>query len=173
MRYPLFAGVFLTLCLAFAFAGVAPAFADNKKQDDKKEGEKKDDKKDGKREGEKKADPPLTAKEFEDLMNDIQRAWNGLKIHHRNRRAEQAAQQADRIVELAEKGLRYDGEVLKGDNKGKKARDQADYKEWNEDMRKGAEDFARYARAGDWDKAATARERINNSCGNCHDVYEP
>jgi len=161
MRYGALCWVFLTLCLMFAAAGLTQVHADDK-------GEKQEEK-----QPEKDENAPLTKKEFDETMEDIQRAWNRLKIQHRNRRAEQAAEQADIIAKSIEKVLRYDGDVLRGANKGQKARDQRDYQRWANDMKQGAEDFARHARRGDWDRAATAREKINESCGNCHDAYEP
>jgi cytochrome c556 len=155
-----------------ADVGQSPITDEGKKDDEKKDDEKRDDEKE-KKEGEEDKNDPLSKQEYDDLMNDIQRAWNRLKILHRNRRAEQAAEQADEIAKLAPKVLRYDGEVLKGRNKGEKAREQRDFQRWAADLQRGAEEFARQARRGDWDRAAVAREQINKSCGDCHELYEP
>ncbi|MBZ0136625.1 MAG: cytochrome c [Planctomycetes bacterium] len=160
----------LCLMLAFTFAGIGLIQGQDQNKDAKKEakGDEKPDKKD-----EKAEDKPLTKKEFDVLMEEIEDAWNKLKFDNRKKMGDKAAESADTIAEAAVKIMRYDGEVLKGDDKGKKARDQKDFKEWVEALEKAAKDYSKYAKKGDWDKASEAKDKINESCGNCHDAYEP
>lgn len=175
MSYRVICASCLALCLVFAGAGFIqaqnakpPVKKEEAKNEDKKDDEKKDPKDDA-----KDAEKPLTAKEFEEVMEDIKTAWNKLKINARKKMGDKAAEAADEIAALTPKILRYDGEVLTGDEKGKKAAEQKDFKKWVEALKKGAEDYSKYAKKGDWDKADKAKDEINETCGDCHDVYEP
>ncbi len=167
MSYRLIAGLFLALGLLCGGVSFVAGQAAEKKEDKKEE--KKDEAKD-----EAKEEKPLTSKEYMDLMeSEVKDSWNKLKIHHRNKRGEQAATAADTLAKAFPKLMRYDGEVLKGDNKGKKAREQKDFKGWAEDLKTNAEEYAKHVRKGDWDKAEKSKDKINETCGACHDAYEP
>jgi hypothetical protein len=157
------------LATGFLCAGLIQAQTAEKAKETKKEEEKKDDKKDEVKEEEK----ALTSKEMHDLMEEIETAWNRLKIHARNKMGEKAALAADDIAAKAPTMLRYDGKVLKGDKKGEKARDQKDYKDWAAALEKAAKEYAKLARKGDWDKADKEKEKISTSCSDCHDPYQP
>lgn len=116
----------------------------------------------------------LDADKYHSLMNDdINRAWSVLKINARKKMGENAAKGADDIAALAPKILRYEGPVLQGKNKGKPARHQKDFQKWVKELKEAAEDYAKHARKGDWDKAEDARDRISDTCADCHDEYEP
>ncbi|MCC7507860.1 MAG: cytochrome c [Planctomycetes bacterium] len=157
MPYRKIAVLFLALGFAFAAAGMVAGQAKDEKPAEKKEPEK-----------------PLTKAEFDDLMEkEVKDAWNKLKINDKKKMGEKAAEAADVIAAAAAKVLRYDGKVLKGENKDKLAREQKDFKDWVDAMKKHAEEYAKHARKGDWTKAAASREKINETCGACHDVYEP
>ena len=106
---------------------------------------------------------PLTSKEFDELMEEIKTSWNKLKINARKKMGDNAAECADEIAKASEKILRYDGEVLKGDEKGKKARDQKDFKEWVEALKEAAENYSKYAKKGKWDKADEAKDKIKRN----------
>jgi hypothetical protein len=171
MSYRLFAGVFLALGLLCGGVSLVVGQAVGEKKEEKKE-EKKDDS--GDKKDEAKEEKPLTNKEYLDLMeSEVKDSWNKLKINHRNKRGEQAATAADNLAKAFPKLMRYDGEVLKGDNKGKKAREQKDFKGWADDLKTNAEEYAKHVRKGDWDKAEKSKDKINETCGACHDVYEP
>jgi hypothetical protein len=123
---------------------------------------------------EKAEEKPLTDKEYGDLMDkQVKGAWNKLKINGRKKMGDQAAAAADELAKVAVQILRYDGQVLNGENKGRKARDQKDFKQWVADLKKYAEEYATHARKGDWDKADKSKDQINETCGACHDEYEP
>ena len=184
MSYRVLCACSLALCLIFAGAGLIQAQTAKSKDGDKasgkeadKDSEKKDEKKDekdGEKDAEKKdEEKPLSHHDFEEVMEDIKTAWNKLKINARKKMGDKAAESADEIAKLAPKVLRYDGEVLEGDDKGKKARDQKDYKKFVEALKEAAEDYSKYAKKGDWEKADKAKDAINQSCGDCHDKYEP
>lgn len=165
------AAVSLVLALLFSAAGLMTGQQSKgeEKEDKKQEGEGKEDSaKDSPAD-----DAPLKNDDFTVFMDgEIKAAWNRLSINHRRKMADRAAEAADELIKLSAKVLRYDGEVLKGDNKGKKAREQADFKGWVADMKKHAETYAKHARGGDWDKATTARTDIDKACKACHDAYE-
>lgn len=169
MSYRVLAALCLALSIAFAGIGMVQGQdkgkEDSSKVEKKEDGEKKDEKKD--------EEKPLTKEEFDKVMDEINTSWNKLKINARKKMGDKAAEAADDMAKASEKILRYDGEVLKGDEKGKKARDQKDFKEWVEALKEAAEDYSKYAKKGDWDKADTAKDKINETCGNCHDIYEP
>ncbi len=161
MPYRKVAMLFLALGFAFGAAGIVA-------------GQAKEDKPDEKKDEKKEPEKPLTKAEFDDLMEEeVKNAWNKLKINDRKKMGERAAEAADVIAASAAKVLRYDGKVLKGDNKDKPAREQKDFKDWVDAMKKHAEEYAKHARKGDWTKAAASREKISETCGACHDVYEP
>jgi soluble cytochrome b562 len=174
MSYRFLASLLAVLAVAFLAAGVSQS-QENKPQDQPKD-EKQDD---TKRDDESKQKPeeppkPMTRKEFSVFMDEqVKGEWNRLRIMERRRMGERAAEAADKLVELAPQMLRYDGEVLRGESKGEKAREQKDFKDWVDSFRKQAEEYARLARAGDWDKAAEVREEVNKTCNACHDAYEP
>lgn len=156
---------FLAASVALAGAGIVLGQTAQPVKDEKKE-EKKDEK--------KPEEKPMTKAEYDELMEkEVKDAWNRLKINERKKMGEKAAEAADIIAKAAPKMLRYDGKVLAGENKGKLAREQKDFKQWVDDLKKHAEEFAKHARKGDWDKAGASREKINETCGACHDVYEP
>lgn len=171
--------VMAAVCLSLAVAlGDSAAQGTTKKPaaDPKKEVPKPEDKKEDaadEKKDEKKEDPPLTKAEFDTLMEEMKTAWNKLKLNAKKKMGDKAAENADEIVKTAEKLHRYDGEVLKGDNKGKKAREQKDWQDWAAALKKHAEEFAKHARKSEWDKADKSRDAINTTCGDCHDVYEP
>lgn len=172
MSYRLVAALLLGLSLVFAGASLVEGQSSKDKEPAKEEG--KDVKKDDKKEGEQKAEEkPLSAKEYNELMEDIKKAWNRLKIHARNKMGDKAAEAADELAELAVKARRYDGEVLTGDNKGKKARDQKDFQDWLKVMEDAAKEYSAQAKKGKWDKADVQKDKINETCGDCHDVYQP
>jgi hypothetical protein len=172
MSYRWIAGAFLALGLLCGGVSLVVGQAAGEKKEDKQE-DKKDDSA-GDKKDEPKEEKPLTNKEYLDMMeSEVKDAWNKLKIHHRNKRGEQAAGAADNLVKTAPKLMRYDGDVLKGDNKGKKAREQKDFKGWVDDLKTNAEEYARHVRKGDWDKAEKSKDKINETCGACHEVYEP
>jgi hypothetical protein len=173
MHYRLAAVLFLMVGLGLA--GASLIYSQDNPPKDEKQAEKQEEKKqEKKQEKVDDAEKPLTSKEYSALMEDeVKDAWNKLKINHRNKRGEQAAASADSLAGTSPKILRYDGEVLKGDNKGKKARDQKDFQGWAADLKKHAEEYARHARKGDWDKAEKSKDKINETCGHCHDAYEP
>lgn len=168
MSYRLFA--ILCLALSVAFAGFSAVQGQDKVQ---KKDEKKDEKTEDKKDEAKEDEKPLTKEEFDALMEEIKTSWNKLKINARKKMGDKAAENADEISKVSDKILRYDGEVLKGDQKGKKARDQKDFQDWVAALKKAAEDYAKHARKSDWDKAEAAKDRINETCGDCHDLYEP
>lgn len=164
----------LCLMLSIAFAGIGLIQGQDKKDTPKDDRSEEPAKNGGEKADEKDAaEKPLSEKEFDALMEEIKGAWNKLKFDNRKKMGDKAAESGDTIAEAAAKIMRYDGEVLKGDNKGKKARDQKNFKEWVEALETAAKDYSKYAKKGDWDKAGEAKDRINESCGNCHDVYEP
>jgi len=171
MNYRVIAGLCLALCVIFAGVGIVQG--QEKGKDDAATVEKKDEKKDDAKEDAKDEEKVLTKKEFDELMDTVNTAWNKLKINARKKMGDKAAAAADEITEAAKQMLRYDGEVLNGDEKGKKARDQKDYKDWVKALEEAATDYAKFARKSDWDKADAAKDKINETCGNCHDVYEP
>jgi cysteinyl-tRNA synthetase len=179
MRNRLVAVFALVMCVIFA--GLGFVNAQDKPRDDKaagkaeskKEQPKEEPKKEEPKEEPKDEEKPLTKKEFDDLMEEIKTSWNKLKINARKKMGDKAAENADEIAAVAKKILRYDGPVLEGDNKGKKAREQDDYQKWVEDLEKAAKDYAKHARKSKWDKADEARDKINETCGACHDAYEP
>jgi hypothetical protein len=166
----------LVLSLAFLGAGLIHAQA-TKKEEPKAE-EKKDDKeaeKEGEKEGEgeKEEIKPLTKQEMHDTMEAVEKAWNKLKIHARNKMGDKAAAAADEIAKLSAELLRYDGNMLEPENKDKKARDQQDYKDWVAALIKAAEEYSKHAKKSAWDKADKEKDKINETCGDCHEKYEP
>jgi hypothetical protein len=175
MSYRVATAVLLVLSIAFAGAGLVQGQAETPKEEKKEEAKKDEAKKDeAGKEGEKAAEEtPLTAKEFDTLMEDMKKAWNRLKIHARNKMGDKAAEAADELAALATKARRYDGEVLTGENKGKKARDQKDFQDYLKVMEDAAKEFAAQAKKGKWDKADAQKDKINETCGGCHDVYQP
>lgn len=157
-----------------AAQGTTKKPADTKKETPPKKDEvKKDDAKNDAKKEEVKEEAPLTKAEFDTVMEEMKTAWNKLKLNAKKKMGEKAAENADEIVKAAEKLHRYDGEVLKGDNKGKKAREQKDWQDWSAALKKNAEEFAKHARKSEWDKADKSRDAINKTCGDCHDIYEP
>lgn len=168
MSYRFVAAVLLVLSIVFAGAGLVQSQDDKPKEEKKEEG-----KKEGEKDVEKAEEKPLTSKEFHDLMEDMKKAWNRLKIHARNKMGDKAAEAADELTALAAKAKRYDGEVLTGDNKGKKARDQKDFQDWCKAMEDAAKEYAAQAKKSKWDKADVQKDKINETCGACHDVYQP
>ncbi|MCZ7606322.1 MAG: cytochrome c [Planctomycetota bacterium] len=178
MSYRIATAVLLALTIVFAGAGLVQGQSDKptaEKKEVKKEETKKDEAKkdEANKEAEKAEDPPLTSKEFHDLMEDMKKAWNRLKIHARNKMGDKAAEAADELAALAAKARRYDGEVLTGENKGKKARDQKDFQDWCKAMEDAAREYAAQAKKSKWDKADAQKDKINETCGACHDVYQP
>lgn len=169
MSYRIAAAVLLVLSLVLAGAGLIQG-QDDKPKEEKKEETKKEE---SKKEGEKAEEKPLTSKEFHDLMEDMKKAWNRLKIHARNKMGDKAAEAADELAALAAKAKRYDGEVLTGENKGKKARDQKDYQDWCKAIEDAAKEYSAQAKKSKWDKADEQKDKINETCGACHDVYQP
>jgi len=157
MSYRLLTALLFAFALVFALAGVSLGQSSKTpKKDETKEDEK-----------------PLTAEEMHEMMEEVEEAWNKLKIHARNKMGDKAASAADDIAKAGPKLLRYDGKVLTGDNKDKLAREQQDYKDWAAAMVKAAEEYAKYARKSDWDKAGKEKDKLNDTCGACHKVYQP
>jgi hypothetical protein len=165
--------VLLVLSLAFLGAGLIHAQA-AKKEEPKAEDKKEEEKKEGDKEEEKKEEiKPLTQKEMHDTMEAVEKAWNKLKIHARNKMGDKAAAAADEIAKLSADLLRYDGNMLEPENKEKKARDQQDYKDWVAALIKAAEEYSKHAKKSAWDKADKEKDKINETCGDCHEKYEP
>jgi hypothetical protein len=161
------AAVLFALSLAFLGAGLIHGQTAKAKEEPKAET-----KEDGK-EGEKEEIKPLSHKEMVETMESVETQWNKLKIHARNKMGDKAAAAADEIAKLAPELLRYDGNVLEGDNKDKKARDQKDYKDWVAALIKACEEYSKHAKKSDWDKADKEKDKINETCGDCHELYEP
>jgi hypothetical protein len=168
MSYRVAAVVMLALSIAFLGAGLIHA------QTAKKEESKTEEKKEGDKEEEKKDEiKPLTQKEMHDTMEAVEKAWNKLKIHARNKMGDKAAAAADDIAKLSADLLRYDGNMLETENKDKKARDQKDYQDWVAALIKAAEEYSKHAKKSAWDKADKEKDKINETCGDCHEKYEP
>ena len=135
--------VSFVLCAAFAGIGLVQAQTAKPKVDEKKV-ETKDEKSDEKKDDEKK-EKYLTIHEAHESMEAVEKAWNKLKMNLRNKRGDVVAEQADLIAEHAAKFKKYDGEVLTGDEKGKKARDQKDFIKWLDEMEEGAKEISKQA----------------------------
>lgn len=122
---------------------------------------------------EKKEPEVLDAEGFETLMDDIKDEWNKVKLNLKKKMADPAAAAAEALAKHAPNTLKYDGAVLDGDAKGKKAREQQDFKDWAKALEDAAKAFAKHAKAGDWEKAGAEKEKIGKTCTDCHDKYEP
>jgi hypothetical protein len=168
MSYRIAAILMLATSLAFLGASLIQG------QTVKKE-EPKAETKEGEKEGEKEEEEvkPLTHKEMVENMEAVETQWNKLKIHARNKMGDKAGAAADEIAKLAPAILRYDGKVLDGDKKGELARDQKDFKDWVAALIKACEEYSKYAKKSDWDKADKEKDKINETCGDCHELYEP
>lgn len=118
------------------------------------------------------APKPMTADEYDGLMKKIKTAQGKAKANIKNKKGAETATSADELAKHAAEILRYDGDVKEGDNKGKKVREQKDFKEWAEALKKAAENLSKAAKAGKWDDADTEKDNIGRTCSNCHDVYD-
>jgi cytochrome c556 len=105
-------------------------------------------------------------------MKKIKTAQGKLRANLRNKKGAEAAEAGEELARLAADILRYDGDVKDGDNKGQKVRDQKDFKQWAEDLKKAGETVAKHAKAGKWDDADKEKDNIGRTCSNCHDVYD-
>lgn len=122
---------------------------------------------------EKKEPEVLDAEGFETLMDDIKGEWNKLKLNLKKKTGEPAAAAADALAKHAPNVLKFDGPVLEGEAKGKKAREQQDFKDWVKALEDASKEFSKHAKAGDWEKAGAEKEKIGKTCSGCHDKYEP
>ena len=173
MSYRAIAACIVVLSLVFAGVGLVHAQTAKAKEDTKKE-EKNDDKKEEKKDDEKKDEVKyLTHEEAEETMETMEKAWNKLKMNLKNKRGDVVAEQADIIAEHAAKFKKYDGLVLTGDEKGKKARDQKDFTEWLDKLEEAAKEISKQAGKSKWDKVDKAKEEASDTCGKCHDLYQP
>jgi hypothetical protein len=163
------AAVLFALSLAFLGAGLINGQTAKAKKEEPKT-ETKEDEKEGEKEEEVK---PLTHKEMVENMEAVETQWNKLKIHARNKMGDKAGAAADEMAKLAADILRYDGKVLEGDKKDELARDQKDFKDWVAALIKACEEYSKYAKKSDWDKANKEKDKINETCGDCHELYEP
>lgn len=121
---------------------------------------------------EPKKPEPMTVEEYDGLMKKIKTAQGKAKANLKNKKGAETAAAADELAKLALEILRFDGNVEEGDNKGQKARDQKDFKEWAEALKKASENLSKAAKAGKWDDAETERDNIGRTCSNCHDAYD-
>lgn len=113
----------------------------------------------------------LDSDEFEEVMDGFKDGWKNTRAQAKARDQAKTQAEIDKIVELAAKLPGYDGDVKEGENKGKKVRDQEDFKKFVEDFQKAAADYAAHVKAGDWEKADAAESKIGAGCKSCHDVY--
>ncbi|MCB9895302.1 MAG: cytochrome c [Planctomycetes bacterium] len=180
MSYRVIAACLLVFSLVFAGVGLIHAQTVKGKEDAKKEDKKEEKKDEGKtdegkdeKKDDEKEEKYLTHHEAEETMEAMEKAWNKLKMNLKNKRGDVVAEQADIIADHAAKFRKYDGEVLTGDEKGKKARDQKDFKEWLDKLEEAAKEISKQANKSKWDKVDEAKEKAGDTCGACHDVYQP
>jgi len=114
----------------------------------------------------------LDKDQYEELMDDFKASWKELRTQAEARDQAKTQAEADKIVELAAKLPGFDGTVRDGENKGKKIRDQDDYKKFVEVFQKAAADYAAQVKTGDWEKADAIQGKIGEGCESCHDVYK-
>ncbi|MCZ7606321.1 MAG: c-type cytochrome [Planctomycetota bacterium] len=113
----------------------------------------------------------LDSDEFEEVMDGFKDGWKNTRAQAKARDQAKTQAEIDKIVELAAKLPGYDGDVKDGENKGKKVREQEDFKKFVEDFQKATADYAAQVKAGDWEKADAAESKIGAGCKSCHDVY--
>jgi len=147
----------------------APAPKAEPKVEPKKEEPAKEDPKE---EPKVEAPKPMTHDEYDGLMKKIKTAQGKVKAHLKNKKGADTATAAEDLAKHAAEIMRFDGDVKEGDNKGKKVREQKDFKEWAEALKKAAENLAKHAKAGKWDDADTEKDNVGRTCSNCHDVYD-
>ncbi|MCB9933382.1 MAG: c-type cytochrome [Planctomycetes bacterium] len=114
----------------------------------------------------------LDKDQYEEVMDGFKAAWKNLRAQAEARDQEKTQAEADKIVALAAKLPGFDGDVRDGENKGKKVRDQADYKKFVENFQKAVAEYAAQLKAGDWEKADAAQGKIGEGCESCHEVYK-
>ena len=115
---------------------------------------------------------PLSHDEMESLMDDLKAEWKKVQAATSAKDKDKGAAAADKIAELSDKLMGYDGNVRGGDHDGEKVRDQADWKKFAEDFKAAAEEYSKLAKAGEWAKAGDSQPNIGDGCGNYHDVYK-
>lgn len=127
----------------------------------RKDGDKAKD--EGGEKEEKEEEKWLDHEGMEELMEQIKEHWNKVKLNTRKKMGDKAADAADELVKLAPDVNRWEK---------KEAREDADYKKWVEALKENAEKFSKAARKGDWEAAGEAKEKIGETCGDCHDVWK-
>lgn len=178
MNHRLLTMLFITLCLTFAGMSLVSGQekeAEGAGQEDA-EGDTGEEKDQEGKDDEKAEDEPevMSDDAFHDFMEDtINHNWKRLKIDHRKKMADRAATAAENMKKAAPKILQYDGEVLRGNKKGEKARDQKDFQRWVKQFESDLEDYATQVRKGNWDKGDELKDKLNDVCADCHDAYEP
>lgn len=161
------------LVAALILGAVSTVIGQGKPPTPKEEPKKEEPKVDPKKEEPKKEElKPMTADEYDGLMKKIKTAQGKAKANIKNKKGAETAAAADELAKHAAEILRFDGDVQEGDNKGKKVRDQKDFKEWAEALKKASENLSKAAKAGKWDDADTEKDNIGRTCSNCHDVYD-
>lgn len=160
------AGLLLLCAACVALAGFDPIDAQSKRggESQKKAATKK-----------KAEEKWLNAEAMTKKMKAMKVVWETLKVASKKQDGKKAASEADALRKMGPDMLKYDGkaDVPDKSNKGGKVRDQKDYKEWVKKFVKGAKDFAKAARKGDWKAATKAQNAIRETCSDCHDSYQP
>ncbi|MCB9895301.1 MAG: c-type cytochrome [Planctomycetes bacterium] len=114
----------------------------------------------------------LSHDEMEGVMDDFKAEWKSVQAATTAKDKDKGVAAADKIAELSDKLMGYDGNVRGGDHDGEKVRDQADWKKFVEDFKNAAAEYSKLAKDGKWDKAGEEQQKIGDGCGNCHDVYK-
>lgn len=156
---------------SLAFAGLGVIEGQDTKKEEAKPAEAKPKEEAKENDGEEKK--VLTEKEFDELMKKVKTAWGKLKKNARNKMGPNASKYAKELEELAPQMLKYDGPVLTGENKGKKARDQKDFKEFVKSLQTHAKEYIKQVDEGKWEDSGSSKDGIGDSCSNCHKNYEP
>ena len=162
MKYRWISVGLLVACLSFA--GVSVAVGQEKPDSEETPA------------GEKTPDADDQSNPMAELMDSkVKTAWKNVKKALKKKDAAAGEINAIVLAALAEGFKLYDADADAPDkgNKSKKVRNQKDYKAWVALFIKNASAFAKAAKAGDWDAAKKAKGTMGETCGDCHDLYQP